>query len=1439
MKCGTAVLLCLALMPVPRAFCEVCNLKVVTDASPDYYDMDSMIHSITSKWPTPAEKCWAMFYWNHIARRQTTPIMLHGLALGDPIRQFNDYGYTMCSTIAGINCSIWDAMGFRVKYWDIANHTVPEVEYDGRWHMYDNSMSALYTLCDGKTIAGVEDIGKAGSCEASGEKVEPGHIARYHCLNATSKNGFLTGADCARDLDQEYRCFNPNALKYRYYYYDWDRGHRYILNLREGEVYTRYYASLGNADEHYVPNNGADPEKVNERYRIRGNGIRTFKPDLTKNWLSKVTESMSGVKAMTPSGVEPTKAGEAGQAVFKVEGANVITGLTIKATFLRKTDADTNSLSVSVTNGLNWKEVWKNNQTGETPVALKIVGEVNGSYEALVKVTLMGQTAPSDAQLKSIEFDMTTMLNSKTQPKLMLGKNTVYVGVGDQTESIVFWPDLQGENWKPYVVDHKNMKSEPHHIGYQGVMHAIKPNEEAYVVFKVDAPRDITRINYGGRLYNRAPKSHIDFLHSFDGGKIWTQSYSLTSTDPPWDVIHYETLEKIPARTRSVLFKYLLNSSEAGTSSCSIYAVRMEVNHKPADTTFKPIEVTFNWSEVQKDYSRVERSHTELVKKVPYQYAINVGGEDHPVVKFLRVNLKGALPDVKPGYSDGKDVGGEKFTPRWVTYGRNFAEGKPYTVSVPSNTNWGAGDPEGKKLTDGVVGPPYAGGGAPTWGLCWDPGTTPEITVDLEQPQTLRAFRIHLTAGWPWWDALKNEVKDQVEALTSPDGKEYTSQGFFKLNLRWKDIPTNHLMPDDETAGGFNFDLVAPAPVQARYVKFRASAARLLVVTEVQALDSIRYDPFDLRIALPDERPKTPPVKPEKTAESAAAPTKASSPSQGRTVASAEASPPSTADADKASKPGEATLEAPTFHSLGLRWMIEGDANKNAKVSLDYRKAGSPKWSAVLPLFRVEGQKCQPPLREGKTLFAGSVFDLQPGTAYELRMKLTDPDGGDAEKDLKCATRAEPAVDPKARTIYCTPGDGGGTGTKTDPFKGLAAAQTGAQPGDIVDLAPGVYQGAFVVDKSGSEGKPVVWRGSPQGKTIIDGGGAERSISANDIKHVYFLNLTIRNGRWGMVAHGCAEVYVNRCHFLKVECGFTAHGRGQKNITITDCLLEGPSTWPRTKGIEDAEGVEVQGDGNVVAYNRIHGFADAISIFHAPSHANDFYNNEISECTDDAIEMDDGGQNNRCFRNRCTNVFQGISFQPVYGGPCYVFRNALYNVEVETFKIHNSPSGFLVFHNSTVKKGMPVVVYTSAAYSNSVFRNNLFVGTVDNYAMEITAPATFCDWDYDGFAGGPFALFAKWNGKRYEKFENFIYESGIERHAVQVDAATAFASGVMPPEDLKKQYGVPLNDLRLKEGSKAIDTGDRLPNINDDLTGNGPDLGAYELGTELPHYGPR
>lgn len=849
MKLSPALLV--LLVAVPRTSAQDCNVKVVTDASPDYSDLPSLIHSVTSKWPTPEEKCWALFYWNHKARRQTAPMILHGLELTDPIRQFNDYGYTMCSTISGINCGIWHHLGLKSRFWDISNHTVSEVFYNDRWHVYDNSLSALYTLCDGVALAGVEDVGKPGACPASGGKVEPGHIARYHCLTATSPNGFLTGADCARSLNEEALCFRPNGLKNRYYYFNWDFGHRYILNLRPHEVYTRYYRSLGKEPKYYVPNKGQDPESVNPRYRIRGNGVWTYAPPLGEGF-EKVLYVSRGLAVSRRAGLRPDRPGMPAEAVFKFQTANVATSQALHAVFFRKGPGDAVSLWVSTTNGLRWQEVWKAEGTGRVEANLDLLNEVNGAYEILVKAVLQAGEDPEDARLETFEARTVTMLNSKTQPRLNLGRNTVWVGCGEPTESIVFWPDLRDGKYRELAVEEHNLIPLRQHPGYQAVLHPARALEDAYVIFRVDAPRDLVRLTFGGRFYNRAPRSRIALQYRLDGTE-WTSAWTFTRTEAPWDEIHYETVE-IPPGHRSVWVKYLMNTSDPGPGGSGLYALRIEAAHRPVDPVFHPLEVTFGWKERLKDRSLVERSHTQVVERVPFRYSIDVGGEDHPVMESLTVNLRGARGAVRTGYLDGREGAGVRFVGAWETVGKNLAVGKPYTVSRPSLNRWGGGDPEGRKLTDGVAGPSYAGGSSYQYAGLWEPGEEPVLlTLDLGEAVEAASLGMNFH-GYPWWDALKGEVQDRVEVQVSEDGKTYVPLGELHTDLRWKELPVNFMWPDEETLTGHTFRLIPEKPVRARYVQYRITNRRLFACTELEVLDSIRRQPFDLRLALPDER---------------------------------------------------------------------------------------------------------------------------------------------------------------------------------------------------------------------------------------------------------------------------------------------------------------------------------------------------------------------------------------------------------------------------------------------------------------------------------------------------------------------------------------------------------------------------------------------------------
>lgn len=193
---------------------------------------------------------------------------------------------------------------------------------------------------------------------------------------------------------------------------------------------------------------------------------------------------------------------------------------------------------------------------------------------------------------------------------------------------------------------------------------------------------------------------------------------------------------------------------------------------------------------------------------------------------------------------------------------------------------------------------------------------------------------------------------------------------------------------------------------------------------------------------------------------------------------------------------GEPRLEPSTLHSLGVYWVIRGDENKNARIGVEYREAGTARWRPGFPLFRAdraaelpEGNPNSLRVPADAWLFAGSVVLLEPDTAYELKLTLRDPDGGQAEKRLRACTIAEPILRARARRLHVVPGSGGGAGTRRDPLRGLAAAQARARPGDLFLLHAGVYEGTFRIEASGERGKPIVWRGAGDGETILDGRG--------------------------------------------------------------------------------------------------------------------------------------------------------------------------------------------------------------------------------------------------------------------------------------------------------------------------------------------------------------
>jgi hypothetical protein len=380
----------------------------------------------------------------------------------------------------------------------------------------------------------------------------------------------------------------------------------------------------------------------------------------------------------------------------------------------------------------------------------------------------------------------------------------------------------------------------------------------------------------------------------------------------------------------------------------------------------------------------------------------------------------------------------------------------------------------------------------------------------------------------------------------------------------------------------------------------------------------------------------------------------------------------------------------------------------------------------------------------------------------------------------------------------------------------------------------------------------------------------------------YFEGITVRNTMvafllgWKNIA-GSSGFTLVRSRAEDVGRVVQDEWAGSKDFYIADNVFIGrhdperlvawyyrPEVWSKYPGfpapITSEYAIKVYGQGHVVAHNYVANWHDGIdfSTYGTPStdpdkipSAVDFYNNDIYNVADNCIETDGGSHNIRVFNNRCVNSATGaLSAQPIFGGPVYFYRNLPFaGTSGGPLKLIDTPSGILMYQNTFIGAGRMM-----GPASNVHFRNNLFVG--DNWKEAVFNFSTFTNYsssDYNGFRPNPgvadnfgwnspdFAVaadFAKTVKRPFASLRDYSKASGQDKHSVLVDY-NAFVK-VSPPDPANPQHLVKPEDydFTLARRSAAIDKGVVLPNINDGFSGRAPDLGAFEYGQPLPHYGP-
>lgn len=564
------------------------------------------------------------------------------------------------------------------------------------------------------------------------------------------------------------------------------------------------------------------------------------------------------------------------------------------------------------------------------------------------------------------------------------------------------------------------------------------------------------------------------------------------------------------------------------------------------------------------------------------------------------------------------------------------------------------------------------------------------------------------------------------------------------------------------------------------------------------------------------------------------------------------------------------------FETAGVIAHLSADADGDETASLEYRGPGDADFRQAHDFVMYDAQN-----------LASSLFGLSPGTTYELRVTLADPDGvsGGNPQVIDVTTLAPFALPvPQATVIVASSGGN---------FTSIQAALDAAQPGDEIRVRPGVYGAIGISNLNPPAGMPIVVRADEStDRPIIDGnGGAGTAVNITGSSNLIFDGLVIRNA--GSDASGIG-VNIQASSAIVVRNSLI-HDNGRYNVFVTDGdQFPGGATLGGFHLIESNEIADLQfdpcggatnsacpnqtsfgirldnnpGAGTVIRGNVIHGHVDNTVVCGDEgaarslgedianvlaltggsdnqgwtNHNLDFYDNRLFDARDDDVEGDGICVNARFFRNEFGAAQNPVSVSPALPGPYFFVRNLIQATGEASIKFNTaaSPSNSIdvpairnifFYHNTIARSNNGTVLNLWYAVPNDhnvpvkniVFRNNVFWATQGGRLID-----------------------ANNRGNEHPSFDYDLWYTTNSGNVFEWwdGNATLSAGSLSEFQQISQQesnglFGDPGldTDLRPLAGAGAslvVDRGVVLPGINDDFSGAAPDLGAFESGSAGP-----
>lgn len=617
---------------------RVNNIKVLSDKIDDVTTVDNILKSFLKPGMSDADRAKAIWTASVKYRHQTTPPneqLAADWEAHDPVKLFNVYGYCMCCCCSSLIESLNRVDGRQARGRILNGHSVPEVFYDGAWHMYDCSLITYFPKANG-AVASVDEISEAVTSWYAKNAGYRGNNAKLdEVMRSDGWTGWKSKGPELLSACPYYKLgwfparthgWNATMVEYdrksEVYEYGYQIGHRALLSLRPGESFVR---DAGNRGLHVNGDPGWDGLKAkapeNDLVYLKdffpgynggmvGNGVHRYAPDLKSGGLAAGAEVYEN---LTPA-LHLKDASKPGIAIVPIASPYIYLGGKLKVQATTANDKSKVSVSISTNNGRTFTPLWTTSKQGVNEGVVDLKDKILRRYAYWLKIEIAAGS-PTSASLDSLTVENDIQHAPRTLPWLGKGSNTITVAadpdttLATRTISCRITPDAafaQNETTASLGVVFENLDVKDGGCWWKG--------GAGTMTVPIETPGDLTALRFGAQARARGDRDAVKMLASFDGGKTWKEIGKIAG--PTAGVTQYFRSGDVPAGAKKALLRYELT----GNNTIGIMSFRVDADYKDplAGKAVRPFQVVHRWKE-----NGQEKTHKETIDKLPASYKIN------------------------------------------------------------------------------------------------------------------------------------------------------------------------------------------------------------------------------------------------------------------------------------------------------------------------------------------------------------------------------------------------------------------------------------------------------------------------------------------------------------------------------------------------------------------------------------------------------------------------------------------------------------------------------------------------------------------------------------------------------------------------------------------------------------------------------------------------